>query len=70
MNIQCRTFVFRCILVLCRLIKFCFQLFYKHIQFMQVDVCQNRRNNTSLRCSRVRFVVAPVFQITRSQNLV
>ena len=39
------------------------------IQFIEVDICENRRTNTTLRGTAVGFVVFPVLYISRLEKL-
>ncbi len=45
-------------------IKFAFQLHYKFVQLMQIDVGKERRNDTALWSTTVGFVIFPILQIS------
>ena len=49
----------------CAFIKLPFQLRHIPVQFVQIDVGENRADNTTLRRSAVCVVVLPFFQISR-----
>ena len=45
-------------------IKFAFQLHYKFVQLMQIDVSKERRNDSALWSTTVGFVIYPILQIS------
>ena len=54
---------------LCPQIKFGFQLFYKAVQLVQIDICKDWADDTALRRTAVCIVIHPVLQIPGFQEL-